>query len=92
MGQNIAIFGGKPLGAPFARKNKPGASQHFGGSLPMSANGGRYETDTLGRLHNCRNVHVIDASVVSSVTGTPTTYTVMANAARIADQVTAGAS
>ena len=64
--------------------NLPGNSQHFGGSLPMKANSGLYETDHIGRPYGMEFTHVVDTSVFTSIPGTPTTYPAMANAARIA--------
>ncbi|PIE22871.1 MAG: hypothetical protein CSA62_09835 [Planctomycetota bacterium] len=64
--------------------NLPGNSQHFGSSLPMRAESEPYCTDTLGRPFSCERVHVVDCSVLPSITGTPPTLTSMANAGRIA--------
>jgi choline dehydrogenase-like flavoprotein len=65
--------------------NLPGNSQHFGASLPMRNDPEPHCTDVLGRPHGCRRVHVVDCSVLPSITGTPPTLTAMANAARIGD-------
>lgn len=75
-------FGGRPLGF-LAERSPPGHSMHFGGSLPMSADPAAGRTDRLGRPFGCRRVHVVDTSVLPSIPGTPTTYVIMANAARI---------
>jgi choline dehydrogenase-like flavoprotein len=66
------------------RATKPGDSQHIGGTLPMSSSPSNYETDILGRPGSLRRVHVIDASIMPTVPGTPIAYTAMANATRIA--------
>lgn len=76
-------FGGLPVGL-LAEDSPPGHSMHFGGSLPMSSEGAPGRTDALGRPYGCRRVHVVDASVLPSIPGTPTVYVLMANAMRIA--------
>ncbi len=63
---------------------RPGKSNHLGGSLPMRREPGELETDTLGRIAKWSRVHVVDASVFPSVPATTVTFTVMANAHRIA--------
>ena len=62
---------------------KPGRGYHSGGSLPMRAQPGKFESDVLGRPHGWSNVHVVDASVLPSIPGTTITFSVMANAHRI---------
>ena len=44
------------------------------------------ETDLLGRPKGLKRVHVVDATVLPSVPASTITYTVMANAARIATE------
>lgn len=82
-------FGGRPLGF-LAEGSPPGHSMHFGGSLPMSDDPAPGRTDRFGRPFGCRRVHVVDTSVLPSVPGTPTTYVIMANAARIGAAVAGG--
>lgn len=59
----------------------PGEGVHFGSWLPMAVG-----SDLLGRPNGSRNVHVVDASVLPSIAPGPITYTVMANAMRIAEE------
>ncbi len=77
-----------PLGlyglSPAARLGAPGSSFHCGGTLPMRARPGRLETDRLGRLGECTRTRIIDASTFPSIPATTITYSVMANASRIA--------
>lgn len=61
-----------------------GSSFHVGASLPMKDRPKGNESDIFGRVAGLRRVHVIDASVFSSVPATTITFTVMANAHRIA--------
>ncbi len=70
---------------PFqARMGAVGSSFHVGGSLPMSDEPRAGETDVFGRIAGTKRVHVIDASVFPSVPATTITFSVMANAHRIA--------
>ncbi len=70
---------------PFARRvGAPGSSFHVGGSLPMSDRPARGQSDAVGRPEGAGRVHVIDASVFPSVPATTITFSVMANAHRIA--------
>ena len=65
----------------------PGRSYHSGGTFPMRAQPGRFETDTLGQPTGLERVHLIDASVFPSIPATTITLSVMANAHRIATRV-----
>lgn len=76
--------GGIPIGLG-VQGTLPGDSQHIGGTLPMSKSPSPYKTDYQGRPFGCKRVHVVDASVLPSIPGTPIVYTVMANSCRIAD-------
>ena len=51
---------------PMLQLAEPGRSFHCGGSLPMRALPGKFESDTLGRPHGWSRVHVVDASVLPS--------------------------
>jgi choline dehydrogenase-like flavoprotein len=62
----------------------PGSSYHSGGTFPMRGMPGPLETDTLGRLPAMDRVHLVDASVLPSIPATSITFSVMANAHRIA--------
>ena len=66
---------------------EPGRSYHSGGTFPMRAQPGRFETDTLGQPTGLERVHLIDASVLPSIPATTITLSVMANAHRIAARV-----
>ena len=68
---------------PMLQIAKPGRGFHCGGSLPMRAQPGDFETDTLGRVRGWSRVHVVDASVLPAVPATTITFSVMANAHRI---------
>jgi choline dehydrogenase-like flavoprotein len=63
---------------------EPGRGIHAGGSFPMSVQPSGLQADLLGRPAGLRRVHLVDSSVFPSVPPTTITYTVMANAQRIA--------
>jgi choline dehydrogenase-like flavoprotein len=68
---------------PMLQIAKAGRSYHSGGSLPMRASPGKFESDILGRPHGWSRIHAVDASVLPSVPATTITFSVMANAHRI---------
>lgn len=72
-----------------ARIGAPGSSFHCGGTLPMHANPAGQQTDIYGRLPGLAKVHIVDASVLPSIPATTITFSVMANAHRIASTSTA---
>jgi choline dehydrogenase-like flavoprotein len=83
---NRHCFGMRPI-SKFVQIGRPGKSNHLGGSLPMQHEPTGMATDTLGRLPNWDRVHIIDASILSSIPATTVTFSVMANAHRIATAV-----
>jgi len=68
---------------PMLQMGTPGRGFHCGGSLPMRAQPGIFESDTLGRPHGWSRVHAVDASILPSIPATTITFSVMANAHRI---------
>ncbi|HEX4349808.1 MAG TPA: NAD(P)-binding protein [Verrucomicrobiae bacterium] len=72
--------------APMLQVADPGRGFHSGGSFPMRANPAGLETDILGRLPGWRRIHLVDASVLPDIPATQITFSVMANAHRIASQ------
>jgi choline dehydrogenase-like flavoprotein len=75
---------------PLLEIGHPGNGNHLGGIFPMRRTPGLFETDTLGRLRELPGVHIVDASVLPSLPATTFTYTLMANAHRIAHGATNG--
>lgn len=63
---------------------QPGQGNHSGGSLPMRAKPGEFETDIAGRPSGFRRVHVVDSSIFPTIPATTITLSIMANAHRIA--------
>ena len=68
---------------PLIRRLDPGAGAHFGCWAPAGS-----KTDSLGRLNSDWNLHIIDSSVLPTIPPGPLTFTVMANACRIASEAT----
>lgn len=63
-----------------------GSSIHYAGSLPMRATSpGPFETDKSGLLYGTKNVYIIDAANFPYLPSKNHTFTLMANAMRIAD-------
>ena len=69
---------------PMVKMALPGRGHHFGGSFPMRKSPQEFESDTLGRPHGFRAVHIVDAANFPTIAATTITLTVMANAHRIA--------
>jgi ferredoxin len=68
---------------PLTRTLDPGAGAHFGSWAPAGIH-----TDSLGRLQEDFNLHIVDSSVLPSLPPGPITFTIMANAFRIASEAT----
>jgi len=66
-------------------------SYHFGSTFPHTDRAsGSLGSDRLGRVGGWRDIHLVDASVFPDVPATTFTFTIMANAHRIADEVLDG--
>ncbi|TAL05850.1 MAG: NAD-dependent epimerase/dehydratase family protein [Verrucomicrobia bacterium] len=89
--RNWRRLGAIPL-TPMLKIAEPGRSFHSGGSFPMCATPGAMQTDLLGRPFGWQRVHAVDATVLPSVPATTITFTVMANAHRIATEADSGRS
>lgn len=64
---------------------EPGSSMHYAGTLPMKERPARkYDTDRYGRLNGARRVRVADGAVLPALPSKNHTFTIMANAMRIA--------
>ncbi|MGD8276779.1 MAG: GMC oxidoreductase [Gemmatimonadota bacterium] len=61
-----------------------GASVHYAGMLPM-ADAGRFTTDANGRSRDWDNLWIVDGSTFPFLPAKNITFTLMANAARIAE-------
>ena len=70
--------------APAVHIDNPGWGHHTGGAFPMVARPVDGQTDLAGRLSAWRRIHLVDASVFPTIPSATITYSVMANAHRIA--------
>jgi choline dehydrogenase-like flavoprotein len=85
--RRLGLWGRRSL----CRTLPPGSSFHYAGTLPMTRDpGGPYETDTLGRPGGSGRVHVVDASVFPRLPSKNHSFTMMANAHRIAARLAEG--
>lgn len=71
----------------FASTVTPGWGFHYAACLPMRRRPDVYETHVDGRLWDSQRIRVIDGSVLPSLPAKNHSLTLMANSARIADEV-----
>ncbi len=76
-------IGGLPL-LPFLEFGLPGEGNHIGSIFPMAKEPAGLQSDIWGRVKGFKRTHAVDASVLPSLPAATITYTVMANADRIA--------
>lgn len=82
--RNAKLLKGIPAGF-LLKLGSPGRSCfHSGGTFPMREKPTAFQSDILGRPWGFQRVHLVDASVLPSVPATTITFSVMANAHRIA--------
>ncbi|MEN8222236.1 MAG: GMC oxidoreductase [Acidobacteriota bacterium] len=62
-----------------------GASVHYSGTIPMSENGEPFTVDSSCRSNDFSNLYIVDGSTFPFLPAKNLTFTLMANAARIAD-------
>ena len=68
---------------------RAGNSYHYAGSLPMRNNPGPFETFPTGQLMGSPRTYVVDSSVFTRLPSKNLTFTAMANAMRIATDISA---
>jgi choline dehydrogenase-like flavoprotein len=73
------------------RIGSPGEGRHFGGTFPMATVPRDGETDIHGRPRGFNRIFVVDSTVFPSVPAPTITFTIMANARRIASSYAAQA-
>ena len=76
-------YGGFVLPGSFSQ-SIPGSDAHSGGTSSHSLNPKKYETKLNGEVEGLEGVFVVDASVLPTIPTKPYTFTIMANADRIA--------
>lgn len=64
-----------------------GSSVHYGGTIPFSAGSGEWTCSPDGELRAYRGVHIADAAAFPWLPAKNHTFTLMANAVRIAEMV-----
>jgi hypothetical protein len=64
-----------------------GASVHYAGTLPMSLSPAPLTTSPEGRSHDWENLYAVDGSVFPFLPSKNLTFTLMANATRVADRM-----
>lgn len=64
-----------------------GSGLHYAGSLPMKASPGPFELYPDGRLYGTEQVYVVDGAAFSRLPAKNLTFTIMANAMRIASLI-----
>ncbi len=84
---NAGSFGFLPV-LPLTEIPAIGTSVHLAACLPMKAAPQTGETDRLGRPCGLRHVHVVDSACFTDLPSEHLTYTIMANAVRIAREST----
>ena len=62
-----------------------GASAHYAGPLPMSTDRTTWTTSRYGQSHDFPNLFIVDGTILPFLPAKNVTFTLMANAARIAD-------
>lgn len=83
----IGRLGGLIPLTPLLRPGSLGSSFHCGGTLPMRNSPEVGETDVVGRPAGWQRVHIVDATVFPTIPAPTITFSVMANAHRIASSV-----
>jgi len=70
------------------QQSKPGYAIHYAGTIPMKEKTtSDYESSMDGRLHREKGVYVADGSPFSEIAAKNLSFTLMANAMRIADRI-----
>lgn len=89
-GEAALMRGMRRLGCwPIRRVHSgPGSSLHYGGQFPSCAGDEPLTTDSAGRLRGTRAVHVVDGAALRYLPAKGLTFTLMANADRVARHVT----
>ena len=71
----------------FTKINNNGNSIHYAGTIPMKYKPNKFQCDKWGKLYGYNNVYIVDGSNFTSLPAKNLTYTIMANAMRIASNL-----
>lgn len=85
---NFSSIGVWPI-LPLTKIGLPGDGNHIGGVFPMKRAPVQWESDAYGRVKGWQRIHIVDASVMPTLPAPTLSYSVMANAHRIASKVVA---
>ncbi len=77
---------GAPLVLGMAQVRTPGASVHYSGTLPISVNGDEFTVNETCQSNDYHNLFVVDGSVFPALPAKNLTFTLMANATRVATE------
>jgi len=77
---------GAPLVPGMTQVRTPGASVHYSGTLPISANGGEFTVTEQCQSNDFANLYIVDGSVFPALPSKNLTLTLMANATRVASE------
>jgi choline dehydrogenase-like flavoprotein len=78
---------GAPLIPGMAHVRPMGASVHYSGTLPMSAERRSWAVSPECRSYDIDNLFVVDGSVIPFLPAKNLTFTLMANAVRVASKI-----
>ncbi len=72
------------------KQSMPGYAIHYAGTIPMKRRtSSDYESSMDGELHNEPGIYIADGSPFSNISSKNLSFTIMANAMRIADRISA---
>lgn len=66
---------------------EPGSDLHYAGTVPMRSHPAHGESDPMGEVVGLPGVHVVDAAALPVLPAKAHSFTVMANAARVAERL-----
>lgn len=69
------------------RVRAKGESVHYAGTMPMSKNNGKYTTSEYCQSHYFENLYIVDGSTFPFLPAKNITFTLMANAVRVAEAI-----
>lgn len=77
---------GAPLIPRMAQVRVPGASVHYSGTLPIDEAGGEFTVTEQCQSNDFDNLFIVDGSIFPTLPAKNLTFTLMANAARVASE------
>jgi len=71
----------------FTKINNSGNAIHYAGTIPMKSKPKKFQCNKWGKLIGYKNIYIVDASNFTKLPAKNLTYTIMANAMRIASNI-----